>query len=224
MKQLSPYLLSLVSCLLLSCTRDVYEKGDNENSYLRADFVEAFVDNDKLVRRVVTDDDVELKLTASFSADWIQRADTVYRGVMYYNRQDGVAEVRSLLNVGTLTLRRDTTDGKGWKTDPVGLETVWVSTNRKYLNLGLVLKMGAMEKDAAPQSIGMMLSRVDTDEEGVRTGHLQLVHSQGDVPEYYSQRVYVSLPLQGLTVDTLYLTMNTYGGVVRKGFLLSADR
>ena len=56
MKQLSPYLLSLVSCLLLSCTRDVYEKGDNENSYLRADFVEAFVDNDKLVRRVVTDE------------------------------------------------------------------------------------------------------------------------------------------------------------------------
>jgi len=84
--------------------------------------------------------------------------------------------------------------------------------------------MGAMEKDATPQSIGMMLSRVDTDEEGVRTGHLQLVHSQGDVPEYYSQRVYVSLPLQGLTVDTLYLTMNTYSGIVRKGFLLSADR
>ena len=131
--------------------------------------------------------------------------------------------VRSLLNVGTLTLRRDTTDGKGWKTDPVGLETVWVSTNRKYLNLGLVLKMGAMEKDAAPQSIGMMLSRVDTDEAGVRTGHLQLVHSQGDVPEYYSQRVYISLPLQELTVDTLYLTIDTYDGVVRKGFLLSKD-
>lgn len=224
MKKLTSYFLPLVPCLLLSCTQDLYEKGDNENSYLRADFVEAFVNNDKQVRRVVTDDDVELKLTTSFSADWIQRADTVYRGVMYYNQQDGAAKVRSLSNVGTLTLRRDTTDGKKWKTDPVGLETVWVSTNRKYLNLGLVLKMGAMEKDATPQSIGMMLSRVDTDEEGVRTGHLQLVHSQGDVPEYYSQRVYVSLPLQGLTVDTLYLTMNTYSGIVRKGFLLSADR
>lgn len=208
---------------LFACEQEVYEKGDNENSYLRADFVEAFVDNDKLIRKVVTDDDVKLTLTNTFTADWIQRADTVYRAVMYYNQLGDAAEVRVLSHVGTLTLRRDTTDGTKWKTDPLGLETVWISTNRKYLNLGLVLKMGAADEHATPQSVGMMLSRIDTDEKGIRTGHLQLVHSQGDIPEYYSQRVYVSLPLQGLTVDTLYLTMNTYNGVIRKGFLLSAD-
>lgn len=224
MKKLFSYLLSVSSCLILSCTQDTYEKGDSENSYLRADFIEAFVESDKQVRRVVTDDDVELRLTKVFSADWIQRADTVYRAVMYYSQQGDAAEVRALSGVGTLTLRRDTTEGKKWKTDPVGLETAWVSTNRKYLNLGLVLKMGASEKDAEPQSIAMMLTRIDTDEKGVRTGHLQLVHSQGDIPEYYSQRVYISLPLQGVTVDTLFLTMNTYDGMVRKGFLLSADR
>ena len=71
--------------------------------------------------------------------------------------------------------------------------------------------------------IGMLLNRVDTAAKGQLTGHLQLIHKQGDVPEYYSQRVYISLPLQELTVDTLYLTIDTYDGVVRKGFLLSKD-
>ena len=43
--------------LLAACEQEVYEKGDGELSYLRADFVEAFVNADKEVSRVLTDND-----------------------------------------------------------------------------------------------------------------------------------------------------------------------
>ena len=74
------YLIPYLSFLfLLACEQDLYEKGDGELSYLRADFVEAYVNADKQINRVVTDDDDELKLTMPYTADWIKRPDTTYR-------------------------------------------------------------------------------------------------------------------------------------------------
>ena len=221
---LLPIAIMAILTLFAACEQDFYEKGDRENSYLRADFVEAVVGSNKQVQYVVTDENVQMLLSKAYTANWIQRADTVYRAVMYYSQRENAAEVRSLSRVTTIPLTRDTTtNGSTWTSDPVGFEAAWISTSRKYLNLGLILKMGATEKSARPQSIGMLLNRVDTAAKGQLTGHLQLIHKQGDVPEYYSQRVYISLPLQELTVDTLYLTIDTYDGVVRKGFLLSKD-
>lgn len=222
-------LLTLVAASV-ACEQDFYEKGDSENSYLRADFIEAFVDGGGQVRRVVTDDDDELLLAKPFTATWIQRTDTVYRAVMYHSRKGGgEAVVRSLSRVTTIPLSRDTAAARTVTSDPLGFESAWIATNRKYLNLGLVLKTGALEgTNARQQTVGMLLQRIDTTRAGNdgkerRTAHLRLVHSQGDVPQYYSQRVYVSMPLQRLTVDTLYLTIDTYDGVVRKGFLLTKD-
>lgn len=213
-----------------ACEQDFYEKGDGENSYLRADFIEAFVDSDSRVRRVVTDEDVPLLLSKPFTSTWIQRADTVYRAVMYYSHKREEADVRSISRVTTLPLSFDTTQAaKAIVSDPVGFESAWIGTNRKYLNLGLVVKTGAVEgANARPQSVGMLLQRIDTTRvdsasKEKLTAHVRLIHRQGDVPQYYSQRVYVSMPLQRLTVDTLYLTVDTYDGAVRKGFLLTAD-
>jgi hypothetical protein len=69
----------------VGCEQDAYDKGDASYSYMRADFVEANVGSDKRIAGVVTDDDAQLQLTTPFSASWIQRADTVYRAVMFYN-------------------------------------------------------------------------------------------------------------------------------------------
>ncbi len=71
-------LLSAVSLFAFatSCEQELYDKGDSEYSLMRADFVEAFVDNDKQVGYVVTDDDERLQLTAPYTAQWIQRPDT----------------------------------------------------------------------------------------------------------------------------------------------------
>ena len=82
-------LLSPLSSLLSSCTEDNEDKGDGEYSYLRADFVEAHVGEDKRVDYVLTDDGDSLRTNPPFSVSWITTADTVYRAIFYYNLKEG---------------------------------------------------------------------------------------------------------------------------------------
>ena len=93
MKKPAPLLLLLSLLTLFSCEQDLYEKGDNEYSYMRADFVEAVVGSDKQVVYVVTDNDERLLLTAPYTDSWIGRSDTVYRAILYYSNQDDRAKV-----------------------------------------------------------------------------------------------------------------------------------
>ena len=116
MKRLSLLLLGIA--LLTSCERDSYDKGDSSDSYVRADFVEAFVDSDKKVNYVVTDDDVRLTFANAYSSSWIQKADTVYRALMYYNLIDSKTELLSLQRVGTMTIRTDSLKGKNEVSEP----------------------------------------------------------------------------------------------------------
>lgn len=224
----------LLFCLILcaaafaGCEQDAYDKGDASYSYMRADFVEAVVGSDKRIAGVVTDDDVQLRLTTPFTASWIQRADTVYRAVMFYNMgvqefgSSGVqeAEVVSLQRIATLSVRTSRQVGFGVADDPLKLESVWLSGNKKYLNLRVIVMTGLTDDDGATQSLGMVSDTILVGDDGLRTCHLRLLHSQGDVPQYYSQRVYFSVPVNRLEADSLRLTVNTYDGVVTKGFRL----
>ena len=240
----------LLFCLILcavafaGCEQDAYDKGDASYSYMRADFVEAVVGSDKRIAGVVTDDDVQLRLMTPFTASWIQRADTVYRAVMFYNLgvqefgssgvqefgssgvqefgSSGVqeAEVVSLQRIATLSVRTSRQVGFGVADDPLKLESVWLSGNKKYLNLRVVVMTGLTDDDGATQSLGMVSDTILVGDDGLRTCHLRLLHSQGDVPQYYSQRVYFSVPVDRLEADSLRLTVNTYDGVVTKGFRL----
>lgn len=213
MKNLTSHILLLTSFFsLLSCTQDLYEKGDSEFSYMRADFGEAIVNADKLVSRVVTDDDDVLTLTTPYTASWIQRPDTTYRAVIYYNKVENGAEPLSISHVTTLTPHRDSLAVRKWNPDPVGVETAWVGRNRRYLNIGLVLKMGATEKEATPQSVGILHGGTTINADSTRTADLLFYHQQGDVPEYYSQRAYLSVPLGGVAADSVRLTVVTYDG------------
>ena len=216
----------LLFCLILcavafaGCEQDAYDKGDASYSYMRADFVEAVVGSDKRIAGVVTDDDVQLRLTTPFTASWIQRADTVYRAVMFYNLGVQEAEVVSLQRIATLSVRTSRQVGFGVADDPLKLESVWLSGNKKYLNLRVVVMTGLTDDDGATQSLGMVSDTILVGDDGLRTCHLRLLHSQGDVPQYYSQRVYFSVPVDRLEADSLRLTVNTYDGVVTKGFRL----
>ena len=216
-------LLSAVSLFAFatSCEQELYDKGDSEYSLMRADFVEAFVDNDKQVGYVVTDDDERLQLTAPYTAQWIQRSDTTYRAVLYYNKVGEKAEAIALSRVSTTQIRKPGEFKSGDKTDPLGMESVWLSGNRKYLNLCLILKTGAVEDEKVTQTLGIIGDTIVADDGGRRTYQLRVFHNQGGVPEYYSQRVYFSVPLEELEVDSLRLSINTYKGVVSKGFRLS---
>lgn len=213
-------------CLMLSvlfvtaCEQDVYDKGDSTYSYVRADFVEAYVDNDRSVSQVLTDDDVRLQLTVPYAASWIQRPDTTYRAVLYYNQKGQQAEAVNLQRVSTASIKTTQQLRNGAKTDPLKLESVWLSGNKRYLNLSVILMMGAVSDEAASHALGIVGDTIMVGDDGLRTYHLRLAHSQGDVPQYYSQRVYFSVPVYGLPVDSLRLSVNTYDGVVTKGFRL----
>ena len=218
-------LLLLISFLtLFSCEQDLYEKGDNEYSYMRADFVEAVVGSNKQIVYVVTDNDERLLLTAPYTDSWIGRSDTVYRALLYYSNQDDRAKVEMMGRVSTLSINDDSVSVSTWReklADPVGLETAWVSFNKKYLNLGLVLRTGAVDDESKIQKLGMHYSSSYINADSTRTVHLLLSHNQGEVPEYYSQRVYVSVPISEVPTDTLRVSINTYNGVVTKNFRLT---
>jgi hypothetical protein len=224
MKKSAPLLLLLSLLTLFSCEQDLYEKGDNEYSYMRADFVEAVVGSDKQVVYVVTDNDERLLLTAPYTDSWIGRSDTVYRAILYYSNQDDRAKVELMGRVSTLSIKTDSVSVGTWKeklADPLGLETAWVSFNKKYLNLGLVLRTGAVDDESKIQKLGMHYSSSYINADSTRTVHLLLSHNQGEVPEYYSQRVYVSVPISEVPTDTLRVSINTYNGVVTKNFRLT---
>lgn len=202
--------------LPVACEQDGYDKGDGVFSYTRADFCEAHSNSGKAIDYFVTDDGERLQLTAPFTSDGITAADSIYRTVIYYNKvEQGRAELVSIGIVPTLGI---TPAGKfeNLETAPVKLESAWVSKSGRYLNMALWLKTGVMGEGAERQSLGMICNGVTDNADGTRTAYLQLHHGQGDVPEYYSTKYYVSLPASQIDADSVCLLVNTYGGEVTK--------
>jgi hypothetical protein len=67
----------------------------------------------------------------------------------------------------------------------------------------------------------MLCGGITVNADSTRTMQLLFNHHQGDVPEYYSQRAYISLPLQGLAADSVRLTVVTYDGPFVRTFSLN---
>ena len=126
----------------------------------------------------------------------------------------------NLARVSTVTIRPAEQIKGTVHTDPLGLEAVWLSGNKRYLNLSIIVKTGSVSADAEIQTLGIVGDTIMVSENGLRTYQLRLFHSQGDVPQYYSQRLYFSVPLSNLPVDSLQLSVNTYDNIVTKGFRL----
>lgn len=205
--------------LLAACTIDAYEKGEGEYSLLTAELVEAYVDNDKHVSHVVTDQGERLMLTSPLTAQWIETPDTMYRALLYYDQvEEGKAEPRSFGWVGVLT-PRDSIKG-GMKSDPLYTESMWVAKNHKYLNLRLRLLTGSTDDEKARHSIGLMKDAASS-----TPGHARMVlyHDQGGMPEYYSMVTYASIPLDSIKADTLTIVVKTYNGEVNRTFKLRSS-
>ncbi len=204
---------------LAACTIDAYEKGEGEYSLLTAELVEAYVDNDKHVSHVVTDQGERLTLTSPLTAQWIETPDTMYRALLYYDQvEEGKAEPRSFGWVGVLT-PRDSIKG-GMKSDPLYTESMWVAKNHKYLNLRLRLLTGSTDDEKARHSIGLMKDAASS-----TPGHARMVlyHDQGGMPEYYSMVTYASIPLDSIKADTLTIVVKTYNGEVNRTFKLRSS-
>ena len=217
----------LVLCLslfFLSCENDGYDTGDGSLSYMRADFVEAYTNDDALITYVITDDDEQLTLASPYSVTWVTEPNAVYRALLYYDMSTTPIEpiTISSVSVPTVVMAADVEDNT---TDPLYWDSAWQSGNGRYINLGLSVMIGAEDGTIGSQTVGMRCDSIAYDDAEACEIYLTLLHNQCDVPEYYSSRAYLSIPISYLpcTVsegDKVSVTVNTYDGIVTKTFEL----
>ena len=207
-----------------ACTTDSYEVGDNDLSYMHVDFADVYTNNEAKVVSAMTDAGDSLVFSKPAEYDWATTKDSVFRTLCYYNKVKGRVEPSTLSPVPVLNIMLRSTMKKPMAEHPVKLESVWRSTNGRYLNLGLALKMGNVDAEELKQSIGMVCDTIIERQDGVRELHLQLFHDQNNMPEYYSAPIYVSISLSRLSAvlrkgDEIYLKVNTYDGMREKRFV-----
>ena len=220
MKRLRLFYLFTLLPFFCACTTDVYEKGTGTYSLMHTDLAEATIDGEKYAVSFITDEGDRYTLSPKYQGKWIQTADTTYRVIAYYNpHDDGTAEAVAFGVVPTL-IPREQWKYKNQPQDPVGLESAWVSTNGKYLNMGLLVKSGHTDEEAATHTIAMAQDTIITHADQRRTAIYRLLHDQGGVPEYYTNRHFVSILLPQDKPDTVTLTIQTYDGTLSRQFPL----
>ncbi len=208
--------------LLIACQRDSYEKGEGRYSLLQADFACLTVDSEKQGVSFITDEGEHYLLRNPVKASWIETADTVYRTYLYYNKvEDGKAQAKSIGILPTL-IARDAKDFKRQPQDPVGMESVWLTRNGKYLNMGLLLKNGRDDNGKeGTHALALVLDEVRQNADQTQTVYYRLLHEQRESPQYYTNRRYVCILLPTKErPDSVCLTVNTYDGVVVRKFKL----
>ncbi len=225
MKHLSAFILftalSAPLFFLGSCSQDSYEKGEGEYSLMRGDFVEAQVNGEKQIVSFTTDEGDKFTLSEPYTAKWITTADTLYRCMLYYNKvgmiQDNLsAKVVTLAEVPCPVVKTFAEFDKEFRTDPVKFESIWLSKSKKYLNLHLLVKTGVTDDTTAIQQLAFLSDTLIVHPNGTRTHHILLHHNQNRVPEYYSTKLYVSIPTACIAADSVRMSINTYDGKVVK--------
>lgn len=208
-----------VFLLMASCTVDPYESGDSSLSYLKAEMVDMHV-VDKVVKSVVNDADEKLELSSAFLLPQkMEHADTTYRMMLYYNKVE-----KAPVDIKSIRLAHVVNPAKKDKAltladDPLKLISAWKAENGAYLNLSLGLMTGNVEDEDAIQKIAVVADSVVA-ADGSKTYYLTLHHDQDSIPEFYTQTVYVSIPIRGLPKgDRICIRMNTYSGWIEKMFL-----
>ena len=223
----SPFMLLLpLFCLILagaavSCSTEDYETGDGKWSYLRAEFADVHSSEAKKLDYALTDVGDSLRLEPLHDCEWAKTPDSLYRVLLYYKVKPNLSEPVEAISVSqVLTLGiKKAKDIEKIFTDPVKMESAWVSKNGKYLNMGLFVKTGVQEGIDAKQTLGLVCDTIMAREDGTRLFCLRLYHDQNGVPEYYSSKLYASIPLAYLSKgDNIRLQVETYDGTFIREF------
>ena len=220
MKSAATIAVTIIALLMVvACTRDFYETGDSSLSYLNTSFAEVSTNASSAFVEAVTDDGTTLRLTPAYRPKWKVKADTTYRALLYYNKVvEGVTKAIDISPVPVLQMKF-ALDVVDIHTDPVTFESAWISKNLRYLNLGLSLKTGKVDDKKVAQSLAIVVDSVKRRLDGGKNFYMRLYHAQNGVPEYYSARIFVSMPMTNIqTRDSIVLDINTYNGMVRKYF------
>lgn len=222
-----------VVVVLSACTNESYDSGTGALSLTRADFVEAHTDDGCAVDYAFTDDGLRIVLIARPTVEGMDVPDTLYRAVLYYNVYDDYA-IPSLTSIDLAAKAVGLSmvpvlypkDAGGFKngihTDPVKFESIWLSENGRYINMGFYLKTGRPDADDALHTIGLAYTGTTVNADGTRTAAMTFYHDRGGMPEYYFSRYYVSVPCDEIDDDSVRITVNTYdGGLVTKTLRIS---
>ena len=168
----------------------------------------------------LTDEGEQYKTATLVSSSWIERPDTTYRAIIYFNKTtQGEAEVVAVGQMGVLH-PIEHWHFKEQPQDPLGVESLWLTRNGKYINMGLLLKNGHVDDSEGVHALGLSLDTILVNPDQTRTAYYRLLHSQGDAPEYYTNRRYVSILLPQDRPDSVRLSIETYTGTLEKLFAL----
>ena len=205
--------IALTAALLASCENDTYDKGEGAYSYLQADFVEAHANGEKEIDYVITDNGDSLSLVTPCAAAWAKTADSTYRAALYYNKVEG-GKAKAVIIEQVLTMSLTPADSiTEMKTDPIGVEAVWTDSRKRYVNLTLTLKVGTVSNDSEKHKVTLVPDSLHINgSDSGRTLHLTLYHDKGDIPEYYTEKYYFSLPsaqFAALDADSVAIHANT---------------
>ena len=205
--------IALTAALLASCENDTYDKGEGAYSYLQADFVEAHANGEKEIDYVITDNGDSLSLVTPCAAAWDKTANSTYRAALYYNKVEG-GKAKAVIIEQVLTMSLTPADSiTEMKTDPIGVEAVWTDSRKRYVNLTLTLKVGTVSNDSEKHKVTLVPDSLHINgSDSSRTLHLTLYHDKGDIPEYYTEKYYFSLPsaqFAALDADSVAIHANT---------------
>ena len=195
--------------LITACTG--YETGDGELSDMRADYADVVVKQGRVVS-IVTDDGVSLDVPPSLM--YAEKNDTMLRRLLYYHQGSPIQLLRQVaVGIPAVVSSSDITE---MKTDPVTLTASWLSADKRYVNMQLGIKCGSTDGDIQRQVLCLCLDSVSQSDAGA--AWFTLYHDQADMPQYYTNDVYLSLPVSELP-DIIHLNINTYQGCVQRTFV-----
>lgn len=211
MKAKSAYIL-LIFLLFLSC------KGEDD-SYVypsvKLEFINAQTNSSGYVSYLQTDKDTIYDISNDRTSCKLD-ANTLERVVCYYtvlskasSSQHGTADLYSILKAVSPTPGKLAT-GYQMKTDPVGIQSVWLSG--QYINMTLQVKL------QSKTHLFNFIENSTSTSQGTPTINLTLYHDKSDDVEAYTKIGYLSVPLQkyiqqypgGFNVS---ISINTYSGV-----------
>ena len=207
-----------VALLLAGCSVDSYKTGDGGLSYLTVEFGEVKTAEAKTIVGFSSDDGLDVNFSRPYTAEWADKANGTYRALVYYDKvEKGSTFAHSISQVPVvkplITNRPDTV-----KTDPLIFESAWKSTNGKYLNVGFYVKTGTADGKINKQLLGVWREKVVEHADGTKDVYLKIMHSQNKAPEFYRTKGYMSIPLDGMQNDRIFLSVVTYDGEVTKTF------
>lgn len=204
--------LPLLICLLTACGEDEYHYPDVKLEYLTA-----FSDAEGGLESILTDEGTTYTVVSDASNINIDANSSVrivanFGKVAAADGTEGMKLYSSIKTVSPLPMPADKFKD-GVKKDPANILGIWMGLN--YLNITLDVKA-----QDGRHKFGFIEDKVITDAEtGKSEVYLTLYHDAGNDVQAYTQRAYLSVPLQQYAVNqirtvTIHFSLLTYSGKV----------